>query len=101
MKIEDFEITKEQEKAFKSLVRAVNKCSKSGLRLFGKQHDIVAFPAKAYELDLVAPLHAYNEEDHNNPVPYIFETLLSDSGADDMEYFRKGVFNSGLALPKK
>lgn len=94
MKAEDFEITEEQRKAFKSLVRAVNKCSKSGLRLFGKQHDIMAFPAKAYELDLVAPLHAHHEEDHDNPVPFISETLLSDSGTDDMEYFRKGVFTT-------
>lgn len=94
MKAEDFKITEEQEKAFKSLVRAVNKCNKSGLRLFGKQYDIFAFPAKAYELDLVAPLHSRHEEDHDNPVPFISETLLSDSGADDMEYFRKGVFTT-------
>ncbi len=94
MKIEDFEITEKQEKAFKELVKAFKKCKKSGLVLYGKQDQITAYSVKAFESDRACPLADIYDEDRNNPIPYISASrCISDSGADDEQYFKKGVID--------
>jgi hypothetical protein len=93
MKIEEFEITDKQKKAFNELVKAFKKCRSAGLELYGKQNMITAYPAKVFELDLACPL-ADNNEDYKNPLPQLSRSgCITDSGADDEQYFKKGVID--------
>lgn len=95
MKIEKFEITEKQEKAFNELVKAFKKCRKSGLSLYGKQDHLTAYSKKVFLLDVFCPLDDYQDTDHKNPVPYISAGgCINDSGADDELFFKKGIIDN-------
>ena len=77
--------TKEQEKAFKEAVNAIKKCRNLGLRVYAKQHDLVAYTKDANDYaDEKCPLHRLSYVDNHGTIPYLCgNSILSDSGADD------------------
>jgi hypothetical protein len=92
MKYEDFELTEEQLKAINSIKRAVAKATKCGVAIFAKSDTLHAYSQKAWDKDLVCPLHETHNFDYEHPVQNEIICHINDSGADDMEYFKKGIF---------
>jgi hypothetical protein len=85
--MKNFKITNEQNKAFKSVERAIKKAQKSGLIFYGKSGSLVAYTKDAAD---------YADEDFEKCFGYgtgtqidcISETgLIRDSGGDDYPNF--------------
>ena len=86
MNRKDFELTHEQIKACDAIERAISKAQKLGVAIFAKSETLTAYSQKAWDLDLVAPLHLPG--DLNNPVPSRSIVSINGAGADDQEYFK-------------
>lgn len=82
--IEDYQFTKKQVKAYESLKKAVTRCEKSGLSLFGKQWSLIAMPTKFYMNHMTTLEH--REATKRIEVPHLSGANLADSGADDTDY---------------
>ena len=93
MKVEDFNLTEEQINACKSIERAVNKASKLGVLILAKSDQLVAYNKKSYDKGLVAELHSTHLFDYGNPVPSHSIVMIGGSGADDTEFYLKGIFD--------
>ncbi len=81
-----FTLTDEQEKAFKKVISAMKKAQKTGLVIYAKQYDLVAYTREAND---------YIEENFEkslatgfNQVENISIACLADSGADDYGCYR-------------
>ena len=77
--------TKEQIRLAKNIARNIKKLRDSGCVVFGKQCFLYAYLKKDYE-------HTTTEINCSDgyTVPYLDCGNISDSGADDQEYFEKG-----------
>lgn len=79
------QFTKEQIRLAKNIARNIKKLRDTGCTVIGKQWSLVAFLDKDYEHkdDLMRPTSGYK-------IPYIDCGDISDSGADDTEFFEEG-----------
>lgn len=82
--IEDYQFTKKQIAAYKALEKAVERCEKSGISLFGKQWHLVGLPSKFYMNHMTTLDHW--KAIKRIEVPMLSGAKLSDSGADDTDY---------------
>ena len=74
-------ISEEQERAFNSAVRAILKCKKLGLAIYGKAESLVAYTKEADKYaDEFSPLHMIGDY---GTIPHLSKSCLNDSGADD------------------
>lgn len=85
MKPEDFELTHEQIKACNRIERAIKNAQEKGLRIYGESDHLVAYQNRAWELGLVAEQHLPSSL---IPVPSRIVCSITDSKADDPEYFK-------------
>lgn len=88
MKQENHNPTEEQEKAFLSVVRAINRAKKKGLVFYGKQTSLVAFTDVASKYMFNSPGYCLSNPWENGLIPHLSGCgLLNDSGADDDAYY--------------
>jgi hypothetical protein len=87
--------TKAQVKAFEKAVKALDKCKELGLKLYGKQFDLIAFTSQAdeyvHETGLEACMaYTCGEIPHlsASALSTHHSNFLSDSGADDGVYYQ-------------
>ena len=81
--------TKEQERAFETVVNAINRAKKKGLRFYAQQWNLVAFRMEADEYIHEDLEGCYTPNSvYNGAVPHLSSTVLSDSGADDTINYR-------------
>lgn len=81
--IEDYEFTEKQLAAYNNLKKAVKLCENSGLSLYGKQWNLVAYPKEFTKNQMIG-----NDTGISKQIEYpILEGIpISDSGADDTMY---------------
>jgi hypothetical protein len=77
----------EQKKAFNSAIRALKKCRKIGLVLYGKQENLVGYTLSA---DLYADKFGfeYALRGDGGMLPHLSCRVLTDSGGDDYARYR-------------
>ncbi len=86
----DYELTPEQLKVCKSLKRLLTKARKMNICILGKSDCLEAFSKKALTDDNVyCALHEH--WNYGEYIPYFDLGGITDSGADDTEYFHKDV----------
>ncbi len=84
--IEEFQFTQKQKSAYESLKKAQKRCVKEGLSLLAKQDSLIAVPSKFYANDM---LDTINKGTLKNILsPKLSGVFISDSSADDDEYFK-------------
>lgn len=82
--------TEEQQKAYKTVIRAIDKAVKTGLSFHGEQFRLVAYKAEHDRSTISAPTGGcMNTETTNVLLPSMSASVLSDSGADDAMAFTK------------
>lgn len=72
---------KKQEEAFKEAVKAIKKCKRLGLRVYGKQNSLVAYTKDAD--DYISDNDLMAQRKFCGEIPHLANTCLQDSGADD------------------
>lgn len=73
----------QQEKAFKAVERAINKCKKLGLVIYAKQYDLVAYTKEANEYAEITNESLLRIGNYAT-IPHLsLRQSLADSGADD------------------
>jgi hypothetical protein len=81
--------TEEQEKAFKSVIRAINKAKKTGLVFYSKQWSLVAYRKEANDYAQQFDFEKLFGKS-SATIEFLSESVLFDSGADDYpQYFTK------------
>ncbi len=79
---------KKQTKAFEQVIKAIDRAKKAGLVFYGKQDNLVAYTKQAndyikqYDFDRICAT-GYRA------IPYISDSCLTDSGADDYPCYKK------------
>lgn len=82
------DITPEQEKAFKAVVRAINRAKAKGLVFYGQQYGLRAMTKFASEFIFENGVAELQRVGSGIAIPYLEEDLLTDSGADDTYYYQ-------------
>ena len=78
---------KEQIKAFKKVIEAIEEAKEKGLVFYGLQYNLVAYTEesdKYVKADLLKSLYKKGFAS----VPYLSSKVLADSGADDYPHYR-------------
>lgn len=97
-KLKQFELSDKQIAACKEIEHAFKKAKKAGIVFLAKGDSIEAY--KPVALKNAAPLAIFDglddmdKPDLKNPIPcYSMRRCICDSGADDTEYFKKGIID--------
>lgn len=90
--LDDYELTADQLKYVDKLRKLINQAPSKGLVLLAKQWSLNAYRKESFEEDVYLPLN--NGGVCGERIPYGFAGNLHDSGADDEEYFKKGIFDN-------
>lgn len=74
-----FQPTPQQERAFRSVITAIKRAQKQGLRFYGKSDSLVAYTSQAADY---AVHHDYSTRGYTQ-IECLVASVLQDSGADD------------------